>query len=50
MNGTSKEKSEAKNSLKKLILSEFIKASSPGKDYFRHFYDLSKVLNKAVNT
>lgn len=48
MNGTAKEKSESKNKLKKLILDEFKKTSSPKKEFFKKIYELTKVLNKAI--
>jgi putative ATP-dependent endonuclease of OLD family len=48
MNGTSREKSEAKNLLKQMTLKEFKKAQTPGKEHFKHFYELSKAINKAL--
>lgn len=45
---TQNEKKSAKNSLKRLLLEEFKKKASPGKEYFGEFYPLVKIINKAL--
>jgi len=50
MNGTAKEKTSAKNTLKKKILEEFKKQAKPGNEYFKHFYEVAKTINKAMGS
>ncbi len=46
--GTNDEQKRAKNHLKELLLNEFKKQAVPGNDHFKHFYSLTKVINKAL--
>lgn len=46
--GTADEQRSAKSRLKRLLLDEFKKQSTPGEEYFRHFHVLSKIINKAL--
>lgn len=46
--GTKEEKENAYRKLKKLLQSEFKKKAVPGQEYYRHFYSLTKVINKAM--
>jgi len=48
--GTNEEQKSARNKLKKLLLEEFKKKASPGKDYFGKFYPLVKIINKALSS
>jgi energy-coupling factor transporter ATP-binding protein EcfA2 len=47
MNGSPVEKKSAKQRLKALILAEFKGRSTPGEKYFKKFYELTRVINKA---
>jgi hypothetical protein len=46
--GTKDEQTSAKNNLKKLLLAEFKSKAVPGNEYFAGFYQLVKVINKAL--
>lgn len=46
--GTADEQRSAKSRLKRLLLDEFKKQSTPGDEYFGHFYVLSKIMNRAL--
>lgn len=46
--GTKEEQDSAKGRLKKLLLLEFKDKATPGKEFFGHFYSLSKTINKAM--
>lgn len=49
MNGDQKEKASAKAQLKSLTLAAFKEGARPGNDYYKHFYELSKAINKALS-
>jgi energy-coupling factor transporter ATP-binding protein EcfA2 len=46
--GTKDEQESAKRKLKNLLQLEFKKRATPGRDFFGHFYVLSKAINKAM--
>lgn len=48
MSGSQRERRSAKNNLKRLILESFKRESTPGTDYFKHFYSIAKVVDKAL--
>jgi len=49
MNGAgSKEKNDARNALKKLILEQFKKVATPGDEHYKHFYALARSIDKAL--
>jgi hypothetical protein len=48
LNGTADERKSARNRLKRLLLEEFRNTAVPGDEHFKHFYRLTKVINKAL--
>ena len=48
INGTAEEKNTASKQLKKLMLSEFKKLAKPGDEYFKGFYPIVRMINKAL--
>lgn len=49
MSSETKERSSAKNSLKRLLLQEFKANAKPGAEHFRNFYALARVINRAMS-
>ncbi len=46
LSGTTEERRDANNHLKKLYLQEFKKEARPGEDHFRRFYELARAINR----
>jgi hypothetical protein len=49
MNGTNEERKGAKSQIKKMIYDKFKAEATPGNEYFKDFYNLSKSVNKAFS-
>jgi len=47
LNGSGREKSSARNQLKKLMLQQFKKTAVPGDDSYKHLYAVAKQIDKA---
>lgn len=50
MSSDSRERTSAKNQLKRLLLDEFRATAKPGAEYYRHFYALAKIINRALRS
>jgi putative ATP-dependent endonuclease of the OLD family len=46
--GTKEEQESAKRKIKRLLLDEFKKQAKPGQEYYKHFYLLAKIINRAL--
>jgi putative ATP-dependent endonuclease of the OLD family len=50
LSGSTEERHSAENRLKKLLLEAFTKSATPGSEDFKKFYEIVRVINKAIKS